>query len=122
MTQRVAVVGASPNPERYSNQAVHLLREVGHAVIPVNPGHAVIEGLPAVRRIEDLETGTIDTVTLYVGPGISAGMAAALMALAPRRVIFNPGAENPALADTLRDGGMQVLDACTLVLLRTGQF
>jgi predicted CoA-binding protein len=122
MKQTVAVIGASPNPERYSNQAVRLLRQQGHAVVPVNPGHAEVEGLAAVRRVDDLEAGTIDTVTLYVAPAVSAGMTEALAALAPRRVIVNPGAENPELADALRNRGIDVIDACTLVLLRTGQF
>lgn len=119
---KVAVVGASPNPERYANRAVRLLRGHGHEVVPVNPGHAEIEGIPAVRRVEDLAAGSIDTVTMYVGPAVSAGMEESLVALRPRRVIFNPGAEQPALAATLRREGIEVVEACTLVMLRTGQF
>lgn len=122
MSLRVAVIGASPNPERYSNQAVRLLREHGHAVIPVNPGHADIEGLAAVGRVQDLPAGSVDTVTLYVAPAVSAGMSRALLDLAPRRVIFNPGAENPDVSDALSAAGIEVIDACTLVMLRTGQF
>lgn len=119
---KVAVVGASPNPERYSNKAIRMLTAHGHEVIPVNPGHAVIEGLPSVAELGRLPSGSVDTVTMYVGPAHSGAMEASLVALKPRRVIFNPGAENPVLAASLGAKGIQVEDACTLVLLQTGQF
>ncbi len=119
---KVAVLGASPNPERYSNMAVRLLRGHGHDVVPVNPGHAEVEGLSAVRHLSDLAAGTIDTVTVYLQSAVSDGMGDALEVLAPRRVIFNPGAENPKLAARLSEAGIDVVEACTLVMLRTGQF
>lgn len=121
MPETVAVVGASPKPERYSNKAVRLLRDYGHAVLPVNPAQREIEGLPVTARIDELPRG-IDTVTLYVGPEHSGDLLEPLLALKPRRVIFNPGAENPALEAGLRAAGIGVEEACTLVLLRTGQF
>lgn len=121
MTETVAVLGASPKPERYSNKAIRLLREYGHTVLPVNPAQAEIEGLAVTRSIDALPRG-IDTVTMYVSPAHSTPLLAPLLALKPRRVIFNPGAENPALEDGLRAAGIEVEDACTLVLLRTGQF
>lgn len=121
MPETVAVVGASPKPERYSNKAVRLLREHGHTVLPVNPAQEMIEGLAVTPRIDDLPRG-IDTVTMYVGPAQSGALLAPLLALAPRRVIFNPGAENPELEDGLRAAGIAVEEACTLVLLRTGQY
>ncbi len=118
----VAVLGASPKRDRYSNQAVRLLVEHGHDVVPVHPAHRSIEGLPAVARLDDLAPGSVDTVTMYVGSGRSASLGPALIRLAPRRVIFNPGAENPALEARLEEAGIEAVDACTLVLLRTGQF
>lgn len=121
MTETVVVLGASPNPERYSNKAVRLLREYGHRVIPVNPAQEVIEGLSVVRRLDDV-TAAVDTVTVYLSPEQSTGLGRALVDLCPRRVIFNPGAENPALAEALQREGIAVEEACTLVLLRTGQF
>lgn len=118
----VAVLGASPNPERYSNKAIHMLLEYGHEVIPVNPGHDFIEGLPVVKHVADLPAGEVDTVTVYVQEAVSRGMRDALITLAPRRVIVNPGAENPDLAADLSENGVEVVEACTLVMLRTGQF
>jgi len=119
--QRVVVVGASPKRERYSNQAVRLLARHGHEVVPIHPAASSIEGLPAVPRLEDL-SGPIDTVTLYVSPERSTAFAGPLVRLQPNRVIFNPGAENPALRAALDAQGIHTEEACTLVLLKTGQF
>jgi predicted CoA-binding protein len=118
---RVAVVGASPKRERYSNQAVRELAAAGHEVVPVTPRGGEIEGIPAVADLDHLD-GAVDTVTLYVQARISDGMGDALEGLGPRRVIFNPGTENPDLAARLARQGVEVLEACTLVMLRTGQF
>jgi predicted CoA-binding protein len=121
MPETVAVIGASPKPERYSNKAVRLLREYGHTVLPVNPAQAEIEGIAVTRSIDALPRH-VDTVTVYVGPDHSGALQPALLALRPGRVIFNPGAENPALERALQESGIRVEEACTLVLLRTGQF
>jgi predicted CoA-binding protein len=67
-------------------------------------------------------SGPVDTATMYVGVAISSGLADKLIALKPRRVIFNPGAENPELAAKLEAAGVVAQEACTLVLLRNGQF
>ncbi|HET8731391.1 MAG TPA: CoA-binding protein [Moraxellaceae bacterium] len=121
MTETVAVLGASPKPERYSNKAIRMLREYGHTVLPVNPAQTEIEGLPVTRSIASLPRG-IDTVTVYVSPAHSTPLLQSLLDLHPARVIFNPGAENDALEGPLRAAGIEVEEACTLVLLRTGQF
>lgn len=117
----VAVLGASNKPERYSHQAVVLLAQKGHAVFPVNPALAEIEGHRVFRTLADIPA-PLHTITLYISPALSAGMAATLIAANPARVIFNPGTENPELEQQLAAAGIGVLRACTLVLLRTGQF
>lgn len=119
--QRVVVIGASAKPERYSNRAVRLLLEHGHEVVPINPGISTIEGLPVVSSLEDL-SGHVDTVTLYVSAERSSALEDAITHLHPDRVIFNPGAENPALQATLDANGIYTEEACTLVLLNTDQF
>jgi predicted CoA-binding protein len=120
-TPKTVVLGASKKPERYSYKAVVKLREHGHEVIPVHPQFEEIEGIPVVKTIADIQD-PVDTVTVYLSPGISAKMEADLLRLAPRRVIFNPGAENPELQKVLSDHGILVEEACTLVLLSTGQY
>ncbi len=117
----VVVLGASPKPERYSNQAVVALLRHGYEVIPVHPAVSEIEGLDAVSSLDAISV-QVDTVTVYVGPDRSAQMLDALCGLSPRRVIFNPGAENKQLASALEASGIDVEEACTLVLLASGQF
>ncbi|HRT06203.1 MAG TPA: CoA-binding protein [Kiritimatiellia bacterium] len=117
----VAVVGASNKPERYSHQAVVLLAKKGHAVFPIHPALAEIDGHPVFKKLADVPA-PLHTVTLYVSPALSGGLAGDLLAARPARVIFNPGTENPELEEKLAAAGIATVQACTLVLLRTGQF
>ena len=119
--ERVVIVGASDNPERYSHRALLLLRKHGHEVVPVHPKLTEIEGVPVIADLS-LIKGPVDTVTMYVGSAISAGLQDKLISLKPQRVIFNPGAENAVLAEALQKAGIASEEACTLVLLNTGQF
>ncbi len=119
--ETVVIIGASNNPERYSHRALLLLRKHGHEVVPVHPKLAEIGGIPVVADV-GLITGPVDTVTMYVGAAISSGLQDKLIALKPRRIIFNPGAENAPLAEALQKAGIACEEACTLVLLNTGQF
>jgi len=114
------VVGASSNPEKYSNKAMKALLEAGWRAIPVNPAGGEICGVAARKAIPT--EADVHTVTLYVNAGISSKMAASLLALKPKRVVFNPGAENPELKEKLDAAGIETLEACTLVMLRTGSF
>ncbi len=119
--EKVAVIGASNNPERYSNKAMKMLAEYGHETYPVAPAIEEVEGRPAVPSPAALKT-PVDTVTLYVGPARQGALLDEIVALAPKRVIFNPGTENPEAYARLDAAGIPHLEACTLVLLRTGQF
>ncbi len=118
--QVVAVLGASDNPERYSYKAAAMLRENGHQVLLVHPTLLSIEGHPVVKSVADLPP--VDTLTLYVGAARLPSMASGIIQLRPGRVIFNPGTESPELQASLSNAGIPWLEACTLVLLRTGAF
>jgi predicted CoA-binding protein len=119
--ERVVVIGASNNPERYSNKAMKMLIRSGHTAIPVAPALTEVEGCQVVARPEDVE-GPIDAVTMYVGPARQEELLNGIIALKPARVIFNPGTENPAAYARLDAAGIDHFEACTLVLLQTGQF
>lgn len=119
--QKVAILGASDNPERYSYKAFKMLKDYGHEPIPVNPTLKNLEGTKVFEKLADVNI-PIDTLTMYVGPAISTKLENEILALKPGRVIFNPGSENPGLMKALRAGGIGVEEACTLVLLRTNQF
>lgn len=121
MQETVVVLGASDKPDRYSYKAVKLLEEHGHKVIPVHPTLKNIEGLTVVNNLSAI-TEHIDTLTLYVGAAASSSMQSEILALKPKRIIMNPGAENPDLAKAATAEGIEVLEACTLVMLKTGQY
>lgn len=114
------VLGASPNTERYSYLATKLLNEKQYSVYPFGIKKGFIEGLPIQN--EWPANGTIDTITLYVGPEAQVAYYDAILALAPRRILFNPGTENPELEGLAKQKGIQTMEACTLVLLKTGQY
>ena len=118
---RVAVLGASTNEERYSFKAVQMLQEYGHQPIPVHPKGHVVDGITAAKSLGEVE-GSVDTLTLYVNAKISSASHSDILGMKPRRVIFNPGAENADLAEKLKSEGIEPVIACTLVMLRTNQF
>lgn len=117
----VAVLGASAKPERYSYKAIAQLREAGHTVFPVHPALTELQGLPVTPTLGAIDA-PLDVVTLYVSPKHADTVREDLLAARPARVIFNPGTEDPDLAADLRARGIAVQEACTLVLLATGQF
>lgn len=116
-----AVLGASANADRYSNKAIRLLKSYGHQVIPVHPALKEIEGLPVATALSEI-TVPVDTLTLYVGPERGEPLVAQMVALKPRRVIMNPGTESDLLTRILQDAGIEVVEGCTLVMLKTGQY
>lgn len=119
--ENVVVIGASNNEERYSFKAMKMLAEYGYNPIPVAPARERILGRKVYPQASDV-TGTVDTVTMYVGPARQEKLFEQIIALKPRRVIFNPGTENTAEYDRLKAAGIEVIEACTLVMLRTNQF
>jgi len=118
---KVAIIGASPKPERYAYMAFKKLLEKGHEVYLIHPKLEEIEGHNVFHSLKDIPV-PIDTITLYVGPDTSSLYQDDIISLRPRRVIFNPGAENPALSEALSKEKIMALEACTLVLLSTSQF
>jgi predicted CoA-binding protein len=118
----VAVIGASSDHSRYSYQAMEMLAEYGHKAIPVHPREEEVLGQKVIHKLGELTGQKIDTITVYVNSAISDKYEKEMIAVHPKRVIFNPGAENPKLARALQDNGIEVENACTLVLLRTNQY
>ena len=117
----MAVLGASPKPDRYAYQALQLLHKYGHRTLPINPAFDEILGERCYRRISDAP-GPIDTVTLYLRETRSNPLIDEIIGAKPRRIIMNPGAENSVLAAKAEEAGIEVVEGCTLVMLRTGQF
>ena len=119
--ENVAVVGASSKDNRYSNLAMRMLAEHGHNPIPVAPARKEVLAriaYPTLASVPD----RIDTVTMYIRPSRQATVLDEIVQIRPRRIIFNPGTENPGEYDRLLRAGIEVLEACTLIMLSTGQF
>lgn len=121
MSEKVAIIGASHKPQRYAYQAQSMLMENGHQVFPVSGNGREILGVPGYRSIREIEE-PLDTVTLYLNPERHQAIVDDILARKPRRVIFNPGTESDALEARYQEQGIHTERACTLVLLRTGQF
>ncbi len=114
------VLGASANPQRYSFLAVSKLKAHGHPVVAIGNRAAQIADTPVITEHPALEQ--VDTVTLYLNPQRQEAYYDYILQLHPRRIIFNPGTENPKLEQLAADNGIATMEACTLVLLSTGQY
>ena len=114
------LIGASENPERYAYKAIQALVKHGHPVKALG----LKEGSIGFVKFDTkkLPYQNIDTVTLYVGPKNQPEYYEYVEQLKPRRVLFNPGTENPEFEERLKKNGIEVEEACTLVLLATGQY
>ncbi|MBU6121838.1 CoA-binding protein [Hymenobacter siberiensis] len=118
--KKTLVLGASDNPARYSYRAAHMLKNHGHEVVPVGIRKGQVAGLD-IHTDRPQETD-IDTVTLYVGPQNQPTWYDYILDLKPKRILFNPGTENPELERLAQQRGIQTEEACTLVLLSIGQY
>lgn len=119
-SKKTLVLGASTNPTRYSYMAVTRLKEKGHEVVPVGIKKGSIDGIDIINH-QDL-IADIHTITLYIGPGRQNLYYNYVLETKPQRVIFNPGTINPDFMDQLEKSGIEVLDACTLVMLSSGLY
>jgi len=117
---KTLVIGASEKPDRYANQAVRLLDELQHEVVAIGLREGMI-GNVAIQAGQPAFVD-VDTVSLYVGPQRQDDLVDYVIGLKPRRVIFNPGTENPAFEQKLPAAGIEPVEACTLVMLRTAQW
>lgn len=117
---KTLVLGASENPERYSNIAILRLLQHGKKVVAVGKKSGEVNGLVIQKEIP--LQNDIDTVTLYLNPNNQKEYYAQILALQPNRIIFNPGTENAELETLAQNQGINTLEACTLVMLSTGQY
>ena len=120
MLKKTLVLGASLKPERYSNMAIRRLVQHGHPVVAVGLREGEVEGVSIVKKVPEGEV--IDTVTMYLNEDNQRSWEQTVLNLKPQRIIFNPGAENPRLEEQAAQQGIEVLEACTLVMLGTGQY
>ena len=118
--KKTVVLGASDNPARYSYLAINRLRAHGHPVAAI--GRKKTKVADVAVDTEQQAIKDVDTITLYLSPANQKQYYDYIISLHPKRLIFNPGAENEELAALAREKGIQPMEACTLVLLSTGQY
>lgn len=118
--KKTLVLGASANPARYSFLAINRLREHDHPVIAIGKRPAQVADLQVQVKTADIPD--LDTVSIYLNKDNQKSYYEYILSQHPRRVVFNPGAENPEFEMLLADKGIKVMEACTLVLLATGQY
>jgi predicted CoA-binding protein len=118
--KKTLVLGASDNPSRYSYLAIHRLRQYGHPVLAIGRKNTRVSDVE-VHKEPKME-GDVDTVTLYLNPRHQKEYYDYILSLKPRRIIFNPGAENEELAKLAAREGIDTKEACTLVMLATNQY
>jgi hypothetical protein len=119
-TKKTLVLGASENPERYSYKAILKLRHAQHEVVAIGNKPGQVNDVEIGKETKAFEA--IDTVTLYLNPLNQKPYYNYILSLHPKRIIFNPGTENNELENLASKAGIQVQEACTLVLLSTGQY
>lgn len=120
MAKKTLIIGATTNPSRYAYIAANRLVGAGHDIINIGLKEGELAGTPIESKGEIY--GDVDTITLYVGPARQPEYYDYILETKPRRVIFNPGTENPELETMLNDAGVEPIRACTLVMLSTGQY
>lgn len=118
--KKVLVIGASEKPNRYSNLAIRLLNEKGHETLALGKRPGEVDGITIDTGHPEYED--VDSVTMYIGARNQPEYYDYIKSLRPKRVIFNPGAENPDFSKDLNKAGIETENACTLVLLNTGTF
>ncbi|MFT3683128.1 MAG: CoA-binding protein [Ferruginibacter sp.] len=118
--KKTLVIGASENTSRYSNLAVQKLVAHQHPVVALGLRKGMIGSTPITTEKEDFKD--IDTITLYLNPQRQQEYYDYILSLKPRRIIFNPGTENEELEELAEKNGIRTQEACTLVMLGTGQY
>lgn len=118
--KKTVVLGATSKPEKYAYKAIQMLVEKGHSVLAIGQNTGEVAGVKIRTKMIPLKN--IDTVTLYLNPARQRDYYNYIVEAQPKRVVFNPGTENPELYQLLELNGIKAEVACTLVLLATNQY
>lgn len=114
------VIGASPNPRRYSNAAVVRLSEAGYSVYPLGIRDGIINGIEIIKGMPEIKN--VHTVTLYISAQHQPQYYDYILKLKPTRLIFNPGTYNPEFKEMARNTSISVISDCTLVMISMGLY
>lgn len=122
MGKKTVIIGATPDPSRYAYLAARMLLEYRHEIVPVSIKTGEVFGHEILDLRKKPRINGVDTVTLYIGTRNQAEWIDYILSLSPKRIIFNPGTENDDFEQRAEALGIEALEACTLVMLRSGQY
>lgn len=120
--KRTVIVGATPNSARYAWIAAEMLTDFEHEIIPIGIKKGIVMGKEIADIRQKPTISDVDTITLYIGPQHQPEWYEYLLNLKPKRIIFNPGTENREFEKLAQANGVEVIEGCTLVMLRTHQY
>lgn len=120
--KRTVIVGATTNQARYAYLAAEMLSEFKHEIVPIGIKTGEVFGKKILNIHEKPFVPDVNTITLYIGPQHQPEWYDYLIGLKPKRIIFNPGTENEVFERMVEENGIEAVEACTLVMLRTGQY
>ena len=120
--KKTVIIGATTNPSRYAYLASEMLTEYKHEIVPVGIKTGEVFGKPILDIRKKPSVEEVDTVTLYIGPQHQEEWYDYIFSLKPKRIIFNPGTENPEFEERAENLGIEVVEGCTLVMLRSNQY
>lgn len=120
--KKTVIIGATPNPSRYAFLAAERLKNYGYEFIPIGIKKGEVYGEEILNLRDKPKIEDVDTVTLYLGPQNQPEWYEYILGLNPKRIIFNPGTENYEFEEKARMQGIDVLEACTLVMLGVGNY
>ena len=122
MSKKTVIIGASPNPARYAYLAAGMLTEYDNEIVPLGIKRGEVNGKQILDIRQKPAIKDVDTVTLYIGPRHQPEWYDYILSLKPKRIIFNPGTENNEFEKLAEEHGIEAMQACTLVLLRSHQY
>jgi len=120
--KKTVVLGASTNSYKYAYQAVTRLLQNGHDTVPIGINPGIIHGVEILDLKQKPTVPDIDTITLYLSPPHQDEWSDYILSLKPKRIIFNPGAENSLLKQKSKAENIETVEACTLVMLSVGNY
>lgn len=120
--KKTVIIGATTNQGRYAFLAARMLTDYNHEIVPVGIKEGAVFGKEILDIFEKPAIKDVDTVTLYIGPQRQPEYYSYILGLKPKRIIFNPGTENDEFERMAEDQGVETLEGCTLVMLRSGQY
>jgi len=120
--KKTVIIGATTNPGRYAFLAARMLTEYNHEIVPVGIKNGAVFGKEILDIFQKPSVEGVDTVTMYIGPKKQPEHMDYILSLNPKRIIFNPGTENDEFIRKAQEKGIETVEGCTLVMLRSRQF